>query len=69
VEVEGSAARIRTDEGVLEIRASAGVFAAERLEQACKANQKKGVLTRLTVTFPSAPKIDARFTMIFIPIR
>ena len=50
--MEGPVARVVGEDGELEIRAEAGTFAAERLEEACKANKKKGVLTRLTVTLP-----------------
>jgi hypothetical protein len=63
VRVEGPVARVIGDDGVLEIRADAGAFSAERLEKACKANRKKGVLTRITVTYPAASTIRARFTM------
>lgn len=67
VEIEGSVARVVTDTGILEIRVDQGVFAAERLEEVCKANRKSGVLTRLTVTYPAAPSIAARYTMAFRP--
>lgn len=63
--VEGPVARVLGDDGELEIRAEAGTFAAERLEEACKANKKKGLLTRLTVTYPAASSIRAHFTMSF----
>ncbi len=69
VEVDGSAARVITGDGVLEIRAEQGTFAAERLEDACEANQKSGVLTRLTVNYPPSPKITARFTITFHPAK
>ena len=65
VEVDGSVAKVVTDEGVLEIRAAQGEFAAERLEEACKANRKSDVLTRLTITYPPAAATSARFVMTF----
>ncbi len=67
VEIQGSLVRVLTEKGVLEIRAEAGVFAAEPLEAACRANHKSGMLTRLTVTYPAASKAAARFTMAFKP--
>ncbi len=65
VRVQGNVARVVGDDGRLEIKTDSGVFAAERLEEACKANHKKGVLTRLTVKYPAAPTIQARFTMTY----
>jgi len=67
VELEGRVARIVADTGVLTIEANAGTFAAERLEEACEANGKHEVLTRLTVDYPAAAKTTARFTMTFEP--
>jgi len=69
VELGDGVARVRTDQGTLEIRANGASFAAERLEDACKANLKDGVLTRLTVQYPAAPRIEARFTMTYVPTR
>lgn len=69
VAVDGRCAQIRAKEGTLEIRTAGGTFAAERLEEACKANQKKGVLTRVTVTYPAARTVTARFTMHYQPAR
>ena len=63
VEVEGSIARIRSAEGVLELEANAGRFQAERLEQACKENSKKRMLTRVTLHCDSATQIDRLYTM------
>ena len=67
VETEGNVARVVTDEGMLEIRADAGAFAAERLEEACKANHKSGVLTRISIAYPPAEETVARFTMAYRP--
>ncbi len=63
VRLDGSIARVLGDDGELEIRAESGTFAAERLEEACKANKKKGVLTRLAVAYPAASSVRAHFTM------
>lgn len=63
VETAGSVARIVTDKGVLEIQANGGTFAAERLEEACKANHKSGVLTRISIVYPASPRMEARFSM------
>ena len=68
VDVEGAVARVRTENGVLEIRAESGCFTAERLEEACKANQKPGVLTRIAVTYPPQANRTVRFTMAFHPV-
>jgi len=65
VEVADGVARVASDHGTLEIRAEEGAFVAERLEQACKANRKSGVLTRLAVTYPPTRERATRFTMVF----
>ncbi len=67
VQVDGLTARVISNEGVLEIRAESGQFAAERLEEACKANRKSGVLTRITLTQPAAPEIRNRYTLVYVP--
>ncbi|HPO15950.1 MAG TPA: heparinase II/III family protein [Candidatus Hydrogenedentes bacterium] len=67
VEVNGNVARILSDKGVLAIRAEEGVFRAERLEEACKANHKKDMLTRITVAYPASPERAARFVMTYRP--
>ncbi len=67
VETDGATARLRSGSGVLEIRAAAGEFAAERLEEACKANHKSGVLTRITLLQPAAPEIQNRYTFVYLP--
>jgi len=69
VETNDSTARIRSGEGVLEIRAASGVFAAERLEEACKANRKSEVLTRLTLVQPAAAEIRNRYAFVYIPAK
>jgi len=67
VEVEGNVARVISDKGTLEIAAEQGVVAAERLEDACKANHKSGVLTRISVVYPVGAQTTARFTMTYTP--
>jgi hypothetical protein len=67
VETDGPVARVKSDKGTLEVRTESGVFAAERLEGACKANNANGMLTRLTVTYPPSGEIKTRFTMKFVP--
>ncbi len=67
VEVDGSVARVLSKEGVLEIRGEDVTFAAERLEEACKANHKSGVLTRITIAYPPARERTVRLTMRFVP--
>lgn len=67
VETDGPSARVRSKDGVLEIRAASGEFATESLEEACKANRKSGVLTRLTLTQPAASEIQNRYTFSFSP--
>lgn len=67
VECDGSVARVVSKEGILEIHAESGEFAAERLEEACKANRKSDVLTRITLTHAAAPEIQNRYTLAHIP--
>jgi hypothetical protein len=55
VALEGAAARVCGKNGLLElyIEQPAGcVFQAERLEEACRANRREGVLTRITARLP-----------------
>ncbi|MEA3365916.1 MAG: heparinase II/III family protein, partial [Candidatus Hydrogenedentes bacterium] len=66
VETDGATARLISSEGVVEIHADGGVFAAERLEEACKANRKSDVLTRITLTHAAAPEIHNRYTFAHI---
>jgi len=68
VEVEGRLARITADNGVLEISASQGAFSVERLEDACKANQKSGVLSRIALALPQNPDVTVRFEMRYKPL-
>jgi len=65
VRVNGPAAYVVSDQGELEIRADSGLFKAERLEEACKANKKKGLLTRLSVSYPKASTVEARFRFVY----
>ena len=65
VEIGGNVARVITDKGTLEIRAENGTFARERLEEACKANKKEGVLTRIAAVYPASTQVKARFSMVF----
>lgn len=67
VETDGPVARVISPRGVLEIRADQGVFATERLEDACRANQMSATLTRITLSYPEAATISARFTMVYHP--
>jgi hypothetical protein len=69
VEVNGSVARLSTDTGALEITADQGFFTAEPLDEACKANHKKGLLTRIALTRPAAATLATRFTMRFTPAK
>lgn len=65
VRVNGPAAYVVGDQGELEIRADSGVVKAERLEEACKANKKTGLLTRLSVSYPQASTVEARVTFVY----
>jgi len=65
VKVNGPVAHVVGDESMLEIRARSGVFKAERLEDACKANKKKGVLTRLSASYPQAPIVKTHFMFVY----
>ena len=67
VDVDGPVARVLSDEGVLEIRGENVTFAAERLEKACNANHKPGVLTRITAVYPAAQERTARLVMHSVP--
>jgi hypothetical protein len=61
VEIDGNTARIKGDKATVELIADNGQFTAEKLEDACKANRKPGVLTRITATYPAAAEIEAGF--------
>ncbi|HPG68528.1 MAG TPA: heparinase II/III family protein [Candidatus Hydrogenedentes bacterium] len=65
VTVEGNTARVDSSEGHLDIAADRGVFKTERLEQACRDNQKSGMLTRITLDLDPAPETQVRFTMTY----
>lgn len=67
VRVSGPVAHVISDKGLLELRADSGVFSAERLEEACKANKKKDVLTRLSVSYPPASARTLRFIFAYRP--
>jgi len=69
VAVSGNTARVSTDKGVLEITADQGVFTVEALEEACKANHRKEMLTRIALTRPAAPAVATRFTMHYAPAK
>jgi hypothetical protein len=63
VDVEGSTALLHGAQHVLRltIEAPAGAcFQVERLEEACRENQKPGVLKRLTITLPPAPLVKVQ---------
>lgn len=69
VEVEGSVARITSPEGALTIRAAAGTFAVERLQEASRANAVNDkTLSRITLALPPAPELRARYTFTYIPL-
>lgn len=67
VEVEGGAARVLGRESLLDITVvepAGALFRAERLEEACRANGKEGVLTRLSVELPAgATRFRARMVV------
>ncbi|MBX7259523.1 MAG: heparinase II/III-family protein [Candidatus Hydrogenedentes bacterium] len=65
VTVDGATARIQSPEGALSITADQGELRAERLEEACKANNKSQVLTRITLAIPAASKIRTHFTFTY----
>ena len=67
VETDGNTVRITTDKGALEIRAQNGTFVSEKLDEACKANKKRGTLTRISISYPPAEKIQTRFSIRFQP--
>lgn len=64
VEVDGPIARIKGEKATLEIVAEQGTFAAELLEDACKANSKPTTLTRLKIEYPAAAVQTAGFRFI-----
>ncbi len=68
VEASGNIARVITDAGVLEIVASQGTFTLERLEDACKANHKSEVLTRIALALPQGSSAAVRFEMRYRPL-
>jgi hypothetical protein len=66
VEVQGATAVLRGQKHTLRmtIESPAGAaFAAESLAEACRANEKDFVLTRLTFTLPAAKKATATVRM------
>lgn len=65
VDVDGSTARILSEEGVLEVRTDHGTFSVERLEEASKANRKPHILKRITCALPAAQRMTCRFTMTY----
>ncbi len=67
VEVDGAKARVRSPEGVVTIQADQGEFRAERLEEACKANHKDQVLTRITLTKPASASTKSHFSFTYQP--
>jgi len=69
VQTDGPVARLISNEGELVMRAETGTFTVERLEEACKANKKKGILRRLSITYPATSSLRVRFTMIYKPVR
>ena len=67
VETSGSTARIKSEKGTLVIEAQGATWNAERLENECRENLKRNVLTRLSATYGGKPQIQARFTMTYQP--
>ncbi|MFA7691562.1 MAG: hypothetical protein GX117_00195 [Candidatus Hydrogenedentes bacterium] len=67
VEAEGDTVRIMTDTGTLEIQSDGGSFAVESLEDICKANKKKGILSRITLTGTASPDFAVKFRMQYYP--
>lgn len=67
VETEGNRAYVDGPEGRLEICAGDLFFSAERLADACAANAKERVLTRLSVTHSPAHEGAVRFAMRLLP--
>ncbi len=65
VETEGNTARIISDKGVLTLTVENAVFHAEPLEEACRSNQKQGVLTRVFADFKADEAITCRFEMTY----
>lgn len=67
VETDGAVARIRSDKGDLVLVGEGLAFTTERLEDECKANAKRGVLTRISAQLPPASESIARITMTYEP--
>ena len=67
VQVHDNIARIQSDRGSVEMTADEGTFQSERLEEACKANHKHGVLTRITLAYPAASKRAVHVAMRYLP--
>ncbi len=65
--VENATARIQSPEGSLVITVDEGVFRKEELTEACRENNKKEILTRLTVTRPLSAEGSFKFVMRFEP--
>ncbi|HOE66960.1 MAG TPA: heparinase II/III family protein [Candidatus Hydrogenedentes bacterium] len=65
VKVDGAVARIESPTGCLALEASDGVFAVKSFEEECRANKKEGVLSRIALGFPAAPKRTVHITMRF----
>lgn len=65
VEADGRAARITTDTGAVEITADQGTFTVEPLEEACKANHRDDLLTRIALSLPAAPASTVHFTFAY----
>ena len=70
VEVEGNTALIRVQRHVLRLtieEPAGGAFKLERLEEACQANVKEGILTRLSFVLPVDVEALARVRMELTP--
>lgn len=67
VETEGNTARVISEKGVLTITVEGATFHAERLEKECKANHKRGVLTRIYADLEGERELTCRFDMTYTP--
>ncbi len=65
VKVDGAVARIESPTGCLVLEASDGLFEVKSFEEECQANKKEGVLSRIALGFPAAPKRTVHIAMRF----
>jgi hypothetical protein len=67
VEIDGNVARVRAENGTLELSADTGAFAVESFEEECQANKKNRILKRISLTCPASPRIERTFRMTYKP--